>query len=190
MVQVSILALKADNVEACFILSGIFVLLSRTPLYRIIRYLELICWSLGTITVTISNFSENVAHRNQSMKSFPCVLECVCLIECYFNWFSNVFFLNHSMYVKGSLQTTIFSKCIELLQLKNIFRIFWNYFWNIFEIKVYVKSGCFSKMADIDNNKLIGLLIIAGESLLLSQEHIKERREKKKMGASSYKKGR
>ena len=45
-------------------------------------------------------------------------------------------------------------------------------------------------MADIDNDKLIGLLIIAGESLLLSQEHIKERREKKKMGSSSYKKER
>ena len=37
--------------------------------------------------------SENVAHRNQSMKIFSCVFERVCLIECYFNWFSNVFFL-------------------------------------------------------------------------------------------------
>ena len=34
-------------------------------------------------------------------------------------------------------------------------------------------------MADIDINKLMGLLIIAGGSLLLSQEHIKERREKR-----------
>ena len=30
------------------------------------------------------------------------------------------------------------------------------------------------KMADTDNNKLMALLIIAGGSLLLSQEHIKE----------------
>ena len=29
-------------------------------------------------------------------------------------------------------------------------------------------------MADIDNNKLMGLLIIAGGGLLLSQEHIKK----------------
>ena len=35
-------------------------------------------------------------------------------------------------------------------------------------------------MADIDNNKLMGLLIIAGGSLLLGQEHIKERRKQRK----------
>ena len=34
-------------------------------------------------------------------------------------------------------------------------------------------------MADIDNNKLMGLLIIAGGSLLLGQERIKERRKRK-----------
>ena len=34
-------------------------------------------------------------------------------------------------------------------------------------------------MTDIDNNKLIGLLIIAGGGLLLSQEHIKERRKRR-----------
>ena len=43
--------------------------------------------------------------------------------------------------LRGSLHTTIFSKYTELLQLKKIFRIFWNYFWNFFEIKVYVKSA-------------------------------------------------
>ena len=32
-------------------------------------------------------------------------------------------------------------------------------------------------MADIDNNRLMGLLIIAGGGLLLSQEHIQERRK-------------
>ena len=34
-------------------------------------------------------------------------------------------------------------------------------------------------MADIDNKKLIGLLIMTGMSLLLSQEHIKERRKQR-----------
>ena len=34
-------------------------------------------------------------------------------------------------------------------------------------------------MSDIDNNKLMGLLIIAGGGLLLSQEHIKERRKRR-----------
>ena len=34
-------------------------------------------------------------------------------------------------------------------------------------------------MVDIDNNKLIGLLIITGLVLLLSQEHIKERRKQR-----------
>ena len=33
-------------------------------------------------------------------------------------------------------------------------------------------------MADIDNNKLMGLLTIAGGSLSLSQEHIKEKKNK------------
>ena len=45
-------------------------------------------------------------------------------------------------------------------------------------------------MEDIDNNKLMGLLIIAGGGLWLSQEHIKERRSKKAMGASLDKKER
>ena len=39
--------------------------------------------------------------------------------------------------LKGSLHTTTFSKYTELLQLQNIFRIFWNYFWNIFKINVF-----------------------------------------------------
>ena len=47
--------------------------------------LELIFWCLGRITVTISNFPENVVHRNQSMDIFSCVFERVCIIECYFN---------------------------------------------------------------------------------------------------------
>ena len=34
-------------------------------------------------------------------------------------------------------------------------------------------------MADIDNNKLMGLLIIAGGVLLLNQEHIKQRRKRR-----------
>ena len=34
-------------------------------------------------------------------------------------------------------------------------------------------------MADINNDKLIGLLIIAGGSLLLSQAHIKEMRKQR-----------
>ena len=34
-------------------------------------------------------------------------------------------------------------------------------------------------MEDIDNNKLMGLLIITGGGLLLSPEHIKERRDRK-----------
>ena len=35
-------------------------------------------------------------------------------------------------------------------------------------------------MEDIYNNKVMGLLIIAGGSLLQSQEHIKERRKQRK----------
>ena len=34
-------------------------------------------------------------------------------------------------------------------------------------------------MTEIDNSKLIGLLIIAGGGLLLSQNHIKERRKQR-----------
>ena len=34
-------------------------------------------------------------------------------------------------------------------------------------------------MEDIDNSKLMGLLIIAGEGLLLSQEHVKERKKRR-----------
>ena len=53
--------------------------------YLELRYLALIFWSLGRITVAFSNFSENVAHRNQSMKFFSCVFKRVCLIKFYFN---------------------------------------------------------------------------------------------------------
>ena len=79
-------------------------------------------------------------------------------------------------HIKGSLHTTIFSKYTELLQLKNIFRIFWNYFWNILVINVFqsknVKGAVFKKMAGIDNSKLIRLIIISLDGLLLSQKHI------------------
>ena len=75
----------------------------------------------------------------------------------------------------------IFSKYAKLLQLKNIFRIFWKYFWNILEINLFQNKnqclckncGYFLKMADIGNKKLIGLLLIAGGGLLLIQEDIK-----------------
>ena len=53
--------------------------------YKMSRYLELISWSQGRIAVAISNFSENIAQRNQSIKIFSCVFEHVFLIECYFN---------------------------------------------------------------------------------------------------------
>ena len=68
----------------------------------------------------------------------------------------------------------------QIKKLKNIFAIFWNYFWNIFGIKVYVKCAVVFKYGGHSNNKLTGLLIIAGGSLLLSQEPIKERREQRK----------
>ena len=46
------------------------------------------------------------------------------------------------------------------------------------KIKVYVfLRGYFLKMRYLDNNNLVGLLIITGGGLLLSQEHIKERRK-------------
>ena len=35
-------------------------------------------------------------------------------------------------------------------------------------------------MEDINNSKLMGLLIVAGEGLLLSQKHIKERSKRRK----------
>ena len=48
---------------------------SKMSRYLELCYLKLIFGSLGRITVAISNFSENVAHRNQFMKIFPCVFE-------------------------------------------------------------------------------------------------------------------
>ena len=101
-------------------------------------------------------------------------------------WKIKIYIFN---WVKDSLHTTIFSKYADLLQLKNIFRIFWNYFWNILEIKVFQNKNqtlckrCdnFLKMEDIDNNKLMGLLIITEGGLLLSQEHIKEKRKRRQL---------
>ena len=40
-------------------------------------------------------------------------------------------------WVQGPLHTTIFSKHTEILQLKKIFRIFLDYFWNTLEINVF-----------------------------------------------------
>ena len=44
------------------------VSLSRILLSRIIRYLELNFWPLESISVAISNFSEDAAHKNPLMK--------------------------------------------------------------------------------------------------------------------------
>ena len=43
-------------------------------------------------------------------------------------------------------------------------------------------------MADINNNKLMGFLIITRGGLLLSQEHIKERRKQRQWVRSSIRK--
>ena len=103
------------------------------------------------------------------------------------------------LFLKGSLHPMISTKYTELLHLKIIFRIFWNYFWNILEINVFQKKNqslckkmrLFLKMEDIDNSKLMGLLIIAGGGLLLNQEYNYIRKEiKKTVGASLNKKGR
>ena len=121
---------------------------------------------------------------------FPSTAYC-CLKATklkYLSGSAKLFFFLHIVF-KGSLHTTIFSKYTELLQLKNILRIFWDYFWNILEINVFQnksqslckKRGNFLKIAYIDNNKLMELLTIAGGSLLLSQEHIKEKRKQRKI---------
>ena len=76
----------------------------------------------------------------------------------------------------------------DILKIYRTVTIFSEYF----EIKVFQnknqslckKRGCFLKMADTYNNKLTGLLIIAGGSLLLSQEHIKERKKAKTKAGS------
>ena len=55
---------------------------------------------------------------------------------------------------------------------------------NVFQTKnqsLCKKRCCFLKMAGIDNNKRMELLIIAGGSLLLGQEYIKEKREQRKI---------
>ena len=121
---------------------------------------------------------------------FPSTAYC-CLKATklkYLSGSAKLFFFLHIVF-KGSLHTAIFSKYTELLQLKNILRIFWDYFWNILEINVFQnksqslckKRGNFLKIAYIDNNKLMELLTIAGGSLLLSQEHIKEKRKQRKI---------
>ena len=56
------------------------------------------------------------------------------------------------------------------------------------KIKVYIKNVfVLLKMVDVDNNKLMGLLIIDGGSLFLTKNIIEKT---KKMGASSGKKKR
>ena len=44
---------------------------------------------------------------------------------------------------------------------------------------LYKRGGYFLKMVEMDNSKLIGLLIITGMGSLLSQGHIKERRKQR-----------
>ena len=56
--------------------------------------------------------------------------------------------LKEVTYFKGLLHTTIFSKYTELLRLKDIFRIFSNYFWNILKINVFQSKNV--KMADTE----------------------------------------
>ena len=67
-------------------------------------------------------------------------------------------------------------------------KLFLNYFRNKrFSKKKKKKNtlckrcGYFLKIADVVNNKLMGLLIIDGGGLLLSQEHIKERRKRRQL---------
>ena len=50
---------------------------------------------------------------------------------------SDSILLTASDSLKGSFHKTIFSKYTEPLPLKDTFIIFWNYFWNILEIKVF-----------------------------------------------------
>ena len=50
---------------------------------------------------------------------------------------SDSILLTASDSLKGSFHKTIFSKYTEPLPLKDTFMIFWNYFWNILEIKVF-----------------------------------------------------
>ena len=63
-------------------------------------------------------------------------------------------------------------------------KLLWKYFRkNVFQNKNQgfgKKRGYFLKIVDIDNSKLMRLSIIAGGGLLLSQEHIKERRKRRK----------
>ena len=50
-------------------------------------------------------------------------------------------FFKIDKYLKGSLHSMIFSKYTELLQQKNIFRIFWNYFWNMSYSQIFVNQS-------------------------------------------------
>ena len=74
------------------------------------------------------------------------------------------------------LHTMMLSEYTELLHLAIIFRIFWNYFWNMLEINVFQNKNqilCKKMWLSLKiGGKLMGLLIIDGEGLLLSQEYI------------------
>ena len=64
-----------------------------------------------------------------------------------------------------------------MIVVTNILKLFLKYFRNKSLCK---KSGCFLKMAENNNNKPMGLIIIAGRSMSLSQERIKGRRKQRK----------
>ena len=69
--------------------------------------------------------------------------------------------------------------------LLEYFVFFLKYFRNNrFSKQKYLKHGYFLKMVDIDNNKLIGLLMISWGGLLLSQEHIWKKGESKGNGCN------
>ena len=69
------------------------VSLSQTTLSQINSYLEYyfniilvdIFWSLELMSVTISNFSEDVAHRNQLINVFVCVFERLNILLLFFD---------------------------------------------------------------------------------------------------------
>ena len=77
---------------------------------------------------------------------------------------------------KGFVTHSNILKIYRTITIKKKLKIFWDYFWNILEINAFQdnnqslckKGGSVLKMADIDNKKLMALLIIAGRSLLLS----------------------
>ena len=90
--------------------------------------------------------------------------------------------------LKGSLLSNDILKIYRTITIKKCFRIFWNYFWNILEISVFQNKNQGLCKKHVFLKKLMGLLIIAGAGLLLSQEHIKERRKRKQWTRPSIRK--